>query len=237
MRLPDRASRSVLALLATLALGGCDTIRAVDRMLTPEVDADFRRTQRLLVERRPASVVVTLGEDGLARGDSGRLGALVDNYLRRGEGPVAILAARAGDSEAEGAAARARAERLSSLLAQTGIDPDRLLVRLVPASSSLPDGALRVETELYAVRVPQCGDWSDSSSFTPTHNDPQKNFGCATTRNLGLMINNPRDLVRAEPLDGRDAHRGASIIGKYRAGEDTNSKGTVASTVSRVGKQ
>lgn len=236
MRLPNLASRSVLALCATLALGGCDAVRAVDRMLTPDVDTDFRSTQRLLVERRPVSVVVSLGEEGLARGDSGRLGALIDNYLRRGEGPVAILAARVGDGEADAEAARVRAERLGALLAQTGIDPDRLLIRLVPASSSLPDGALRVETELYAVRVPQCGDWSDTSTFTPMHNDPQKNFGCAYTRNLGLMINNPRDLVRAEPLDGRDAHRGASIIGKYRAGEDTTSKGTVTSTVSKVGK-
>jgi pilus assembly protein CpaD len=230
-------SRTLLALLAVLALSACDTIRAVDRMLTPDLDADFRRTQRLLVERRPAAVLVTLGEDGLARNEAGRLGALVENYLRRGEGPVAILAARNGDGEAEAQAARGRAERLADLLVQSGIERDRVLIRVVPADKTLPDSALRVETEIYAVRVPQCGDWSDTTTFTPMHNDPQKNFGCAYVRNLGLMINNPRDLVRAEAQEGRDAHRGATIIGKYRAGEDTTSKGTVTSTVSKVGKQ
>lgn len=52
-------------------------------------------------------------------------------------------------------------------------------------------------------------------------NTMSPNFGCAYQRNLAAMIADPRDLLgpRAESMG--DAERRATVLGKYRRGEPT----------------
>lgn len=70
----------------------------------------------------------------------------------------------------------------------------------------------------YVVQPPNCPDFSRPSSSNPG-NHPDSNFGCSTTRNLGLMLADPGDLLRGRTLgpgDGESLSRG---IRAYRDGK------------------
>jgi pilus assembly protein CpaD len=75
----------------------------------------------------------------------------------------------------------------------------------------------RVElaTERYQVVVPSCPDWSRPSN-PDFDNRPLPNLGCATATNLGLMVAEPRDLVRGRELGPADGVREAEAVVRYR---------------------
>lgn len=216
--------RLLLGLCLLLALSAC-----------ADESGDWRAHQRLVVERRPVSLILPMQDDSVIRSeDFSRLQSFVDVFINRGEAPLSVAVAAGEDEEAQMTAKR-QASRMNELLSAMGVEAGMLKVGTVPASAAAVAGTARLGYDIYAVRVPQCGDWSDNSSFSPLRNDPSPSFGCAVTRNIGLMVDNPRDLVRPHAMDGRDAARGATIIGKYRAGEETVSKGVVTTGISTVG--
>jgi pilus biogenesis lipoprotein CpaD len=72
--------------------------------------------------------------------------------------------------------------------------------------------------ERYLVTLPPCPDWSRESG-TDFANQPHSNFGCATQTNLGLMVAEPRDLVRGRTLAPADGVHQAEGIVRYRTGK------------------
>jgi pilus assembly protein CpaD len=72
--------------------------------------------------------------------------------------------------------------------------------------------------ERYLVTLPACPDWSRESG-TDFANLPHSNFGCATQANLGLMVADPRDLVRGRTLGPADGVQEAEGIVRYRTGK------------------
>jgi pilus biogenesis lipoprotein CpaD len=72
--------------------------------------------------------------------------------------------------------------------------------------------------ERYLVTLPGCPDWSRESG-TDFANLPHSNFGCATQSNLGLMVAEPRDLVRGRNLAPADGAQQADGIVRYRTGK------------------
>jgi pilus assembly protein CpaD len=77
---------------------------------------------------------------------------------------------------------------------------------------------VEVVLERYLVTLPACPDWSRESG-TDFDNRPSSNFGCATEANLGLMIAEPKDLVRGRPLGPADGIQQAESIVRYRTGK------------------
>lgn len=76
-----------------------------------------------------------------------------------------------------------------------------------------------------------CPDWTASPYFT-FNNARQGNFGCATTTNLGLMLEDPRDLERGAS-GGHitpDAYRSTDVIKNYRSGLAVTVIGTPTDT-------
>lgn len=72
--------------------------------------------------------------------------------------------------------------------------------------------------ERYLVTLPACPDWSRESG-TDFSNQPHSNLGCATQTNLGLMVAEPRDLVRGRTLGPADGVHQAEGIVRYRQGK------------------
>jgi pilus assembly protein CpaD len=72
--------------------------------------------------------------------------------------------------------------------------------------------------ERYLVTLPACPDWSRESG-TDFANLPHSNFGCATQADLGLMVADPRDLVRGRTLGPADGVQEAEGIVRYRTGK------------------
>lgn len=88
------------------------------------------------------------------------------------------------------------------------------------------DGSVQIEVGRYIVMGPHCPDWNKRSDHDFA-NKPSSNFGCATSRNLGLMLADPGDLVRTRPLTPSDGDRGSQMVKAYRKGKvETKSGGS-----------
>lgn len=70
---------------------------------------------------------------------------------------------------------------------------------------------------------PECPAWS-SSNTDPYDNQPLPQFGCATARNLALMVERPEDLVK-----GRDmgAGRAVTTVGAIRRYDNNQTRGLI----------
>lgn len=75
-----------------------------------------------------------------------------------------------------------------------------------------------VRVAQYGTVLPECPDHS-RSKMGDLYNADSSNFGCATNRNLGLMVANPRDLVRGGDLAPARTTRQMHNIADYRAGK------------------
>lgn len=83
------------------------------------------------------------------------------------------------------------------------------------AGVDLPPDAVALGVRRYVVALPPCPDWTGN----PTRNYSNRtssNWGCATAVNLGIMIANPRDLIRGEGPGPADGERLARSIERYR---------------------
>jgi pilus assembly protein CpaD len=197
---------------------------------------DWRDHNRLVVERRPAVLnLKKVGIDSLTEEDASLLASYADTYAQRGEGLILLSVRGGGDGESQ-AQAQQRLALVKRELVNLGIPEQSLATKNDLAIEGVATDSVRLRFDVYAVRVPQCGEWGETLTFSPFNNEAVPNFGCATARNIGLMVANPRDLVRPQTAEGRDATRGADVINKYRAGKATISEGQVSTSVSTVGK-
>ncbi|MFN3077740.1 MAG: CpaD family pilus assembly lipoprotein [Alphaproteobacteria bacterium] len=240
----DRHRRKIgMAALVAVVLGG---VVGCAEDVSPEFQ-DYRVRNQNVVERRPVTLMVTLPRPDqppptVATADA-RLGPFVDSYRTLGEGPVEITVA--GD-----ALGRSAALTIGRLLGELGLRPDQMSVQtttpapagpltkpllpVTPGAEKIGEMVLLSYTR-YVVQVPECGNWGEDMVFRP-ENTPVGNFGCATQRNIGLMVQNPRDLIRMRdaPAAG-DAARAQDVMSKYRTGKDTIWDTKVGSTISGVG--
>jgi pilus assembly protein CpaD len=121
-----------------------------------------------------------------------------------------------------------RNERVEALLREVGLGDLPVTTvafgEAVPAVPSTGPAAWRLNRrveiilERYLVTLPPCPDWSRQSG-TDFSNQPHSNFGCATQTNLGLMVAEPKDLVRGRTLAPADGVHQAEGIVRYRTGE------------------
>lgn len=79
-------------------------------------------------------------------------------------------------------------------------------------------GRVRISVERHVVTPPSCPDWSKPVG-EDSENSPQANFGCANTANLGMMVANPRDLVRGRSPGTADGAAVSAAIQRYRDGK------------------
>ncbi len=121
-----------------------------------------------------------------------------------------------------------RAQAVSTFLHQHGFESVTVTTssygeRIPAVAGTGPDAwrqNRRVELvlERYLVTLPACPDWSRETG-TDFANLPHSNFGCATESNLGLMVAEPKDLVRGRTLGPADGVHQAEGIVRYRTGK------------------
>lgn len=79
-------------------------------------------------------------------------------------------------------------------------------------------GDVRVRVARYHAVLPDCPNLARTTTSTYT-NLPASNFGCATHRNLGLMVANPRDLLRGQEMGPTSGARAAKGVERYYRGD------------------
>lgn len=180
--------------------------------------ADHDPHQRYAVQVESRDAVARLTQP-LSATDRAALADLAGEFRRRSAGPVTLLA----PSPAE-------AEKVAEILTGAGIPR---------ASLRFATGAgLEVRVPVWTAQVPECGQWPDRIN-PDWRNETTSHYGCAVTRNMGLMLSNPADLVRARELSGRDGERAVDVLTKYGQGKATGAApeaDTATKGVSRMGK-
>jgi pilus assembly protein CpaD len=78
-------------------------------------------------------------------------------------------------------------------------------------------GSVRVLVGRYVVTPPTCNNWS-KDPHDDFLNMPGSQFGCATARNLGLMVADPADLVMGRNPGLADGDLEARRLEKFRTG-------------------
>lgn len=141
------------------------------------------------------------------------------------EALMRFLASLGGDRDAEivvsasthvpDALADARRDTVLRLLREHGFRPRAgdPIQRREPVIADVSLQAAR-----YHVTLPECGDHT-RARLVDFHNMPTSNFGCATQRNLGAMVAQPRDLLGGSAMGPADGERQAATIRDYRAGD------------------
>jgi len=158
------------------------------------------------------------GAQGLDVDESVKFEAFLDEYRAHGNGSLGI-------SVPNGPPSRAAITWLAERAAATGIPRDKILV----STHDVANGDYRVDVSFIAYKAVarECGDWSENLAFT-LENHTNRNFGCATQRNIAAMVADPRDLLGPRRFDPADANRAATIIGKYQQGQPTAAEKTDA---------
>ncbi len=183
-------------LLVSLALAACQE---------PNRAADYRDDFPLTVS--PATVSLSLEAPSGQRGLTGQAGLdferIVRDYHNRGRGALTLMAP-AGQSGRRGA------ENIRSMLVNAGIPKNEIGV--VGAGTG---NIVTMSFNAFKVEIPECGRFT--SKPTPNwSNRRHSNYGCATRRNLGLMVQDPGDLKQAQTLSPADGSKAAGTVSGYR---------------------
>ena len=172
----------------------------------PKHVPDYRSAFPLVVSKETVSLPVNFssGERGLSGQAALDFERFVVDYHNRGRKALMI-------ETGVGKAARSRAEKARKLLIKAGVSPAEISI-----TRGGPGGGIVLSFAAHKVKVPECGDFSAKMSQNWT-NIRSSNFGCATQRNLGLMVRDPGELQKAQPVSGGDGTKAATTIESYRA--------------------
>ena len=105
-----------------------------------------------------------------------------------------------------------RRETVMAYLAHRAVQPKAGTKE--PGTETNGPDAVSVVVQRYSVTLPACPDWSDDPRHTWS-NTVSRNLGCATAVNLGLMVDNPADLVAGHapgPMGRRSRYPGYSAL-------------------------
>jgi len=108
-----------------------------------------------------------------------------------------------------------RRRNIAGLFADAGIDPVRVRVRSNIAGIDVNEVNLTVRH--YLVTLPGCPDFTSRAGRT-FDNQAHSNWGCATARNFGRMVAEPRDIVEGRGATLADGEAMVLGIQRYRAG-------------------
>lgn len=174
----------------------------------------------ILVSREPATLRlgVSRGSYGLHPGQRSRLEHFLAKYRSKDAGNSKLVIAVPSGAPNEVAAMQVVAE-VRHLVSEYGFNPASVRVKAYHDRGN-PQPPVRVSYLRYVAQAPECGDWPTNLANEPA-NVAYPNFGCATQRNLAVMVANPADLLGPRTETPRPNDRRATTWDKYRKGESS----------------
>lgn len=242
---------SSLGIIATISVAACSYTPPVENATNPYV-VDYRDTNKIYVEKKKERFILTaLGENVHLPVNTTAFDDFVNDFKTRGDSNLEVLVP---GIKGEGEISEQWADTVNAELIRRGINPAKIKTRIIKvpqkecfskcivndegkpvdiSASPCKPRPIVIRFMAYKANVPECGSW-ESQNNPNRINQPSENFGCATQRNIGLMVANPKDLIKMRTPDGAMAARTADILEKYASGEATPSAQELQSTISDV---
>jgi len=208
--LPSFVRRSLaLAGFAAIGvtLGGCAEPLSVTEYSPAEQPSQLEVTYTQLVQ----PLRYQANSDRLAAGERERLLAFAQRRELTTGDRVVIATAPTSD-----ALARRRVQAATAALASGGV---RFYSVSQITDANLPQNTAEFRLDRHLVTLPRCPNWT--SPPQNWSNRPSRNFGCANTTNLGLMIADPADLIGGRTMGPPDGTHETLGIRRYRSGQPT----------------
>lgn len=223
-------TRILLLVLLAASLAACATTRP-DKTAKDDPPRSPTTRYAVALTHSPDEIRLAPHATGLSMNQSQAVADLVVRWRDAGDGPVTIQTPAGGGEDAFHSVTG-----VQSALARLGVKENEIRTVSYQPEAGAPIQPIVVGFTRYEAHSPQCGrDWKD---FTKTFtNQPNSNFGCAVTANVGFMVANPADLAGPQPMEPSDANRRETILGHYRKGElmssakDPQATGAVSSVV------
>lgn len=218
--------RLALSAVATLALAGCMNGAGLEDIASGQTRtmAHERFPIQVVSSNEEMSVMVPSSAVSMSQEDKARVATFAASYRKLGHGQVWV-SAPSGSHNAS-ASNKAVAE-ISKVLVAQGLSPSQ--VKMTTYHSTADNAPITVKYKVYDTKTSPCGHWNENVGVTP-RNGATPNFGCSTQSNLALMVEDPHDLVAPRDMTAADADRRATVISKYRNGENTGTPRTASET-------
>jgi pilus assembly protein CpaD len=228
------------ALLAGCAIliAGCATNGRHDPMIS--APNDYRLRHPITVKEKDHTVEVFVGSrnGGLSPDQRSNVMAFAQSWRREATGGIVVeIPADAPNTAASTGALR----DVGAIFTAAGIPPEAVGTRYYRPRSAQHLAPVRLNYPVMAAEAGPCGLWpNDIGPTAPNYklNRSYWNLGCASQRNLAAMVANPADLVQPRGETPVYAARRATVLDKYRKGEQTSSTAPSndAAKISDVGK-
>jgi pilus assembly protein CpaD len=200
----------VVALAAAMAAtaGGCDRPRLSNVAAVELSNPEKAHPIGFSTHREVLEVEIPPSFDGLSSNQHSDVVRFLDRFRRSGKGKLAISLPQGVRGDA-GAARSIR--EIQSAVADAGID-----YKLVSAGRHARTNKqiVRLAYDRVTAEPPTCDRWPEDIG-TNEERLTQPNFGCSTQRNIALMVNTPRDLIKPQPEDERSSERRSVTWSSY----------------------
>ncbi|HWB45263.1 MAG TPA: CpaD family pilus assembly protein [Hyphomicrobiaceae bacterium] len=208
-----RAWLSLVA-LAALALTACDESRRLDNEMAVGLNnAEQRHPIRFTSRSESLDVEVPPGVEGLSRNQHVDVYRFLERFRREARGRLTITAPT---NVRDRASLAHSLQDIQRHVVDAGIDYHLVRVgKIGPQVDGAP--AIRLAYHRPVAIGPRCGDWSeDLGRYEERVSYP--NWGCATQRNLAVMIDNARDMQEPQAEDPRPGERRSVVWSSYVSG-------------------
>jgi pilus assembly protein CpaD len=195
---------------------GCFGLLALTACTGQSPVPDVRLGHAILVERRPAELLLAPGPDGMVSvADTRRVKDFVDSWRDGGRGPLRVaIPERLG---------RGAQDRLLAQLAELVKRRDADASDILSIAAAQGAAGIILAFDDFVAIGPSC-DPENAGMSSRGKNVQTPAFGCATQRNIAAMVAHPADLIDPAASGDASAARGAAVIYNYRLGEPTAAK-------------
>jgi pilus assembly protein CpaD len=202
--------RPLLAGLAVLLLlAGCEEHHHLDDAVAVGLsNPELRHPVHFAANVETLDVEVPVGAEGLSPGQHIDVYRFLQRYKRESNGRLAITVPAAPRD------ASSMAQSLQGIqrhVVEAGIDYRIARGKRQPAAET---PLIRIAYRRPVAVLPECDKWGENVGRNEPR-IPYPNFGCATQRNMALMIDNARDLQRPQDEDPRSSERRSVTWSSY----------------------
>lgn len=213
-----RKIRHIITFISGVTLvGGCQTY--ADRPffdplnLQVEMQPRVPKTAQVIPSEQSLVLKFPNGEYELTSADRDRAAEFL---MRRATAPSDEILLDFGIFNAPAELSNNRRVSLAELIVSAGLDPASVKVRT--NIRGINEDEVNLTIKSYLVTLPGCPDFTSRAGRT-FDNRPHSNWGCATASNIGLMVDEPRDLLIGRGGTPADAEALVLSTQRYRAGE------------------
>jgi pilus assembly protein CpaD len=196
------AGRLALATLCALLVSACDRLRQIEQDHNAAAvglsNAELRHPIGFTPRNESLDIEVPPGAEGLSPNQYVDVYRFLHRYRREAAGRLVISAPTRGRDQA---AIEHSLQEIQRQVAEAGID-----YRLVHGARAGGTPFIKLAYRRPVAVPPSCGDWTEDVARNEAR-IPYPNWGCATQRNLAVMVDNARDLGQPQAEDPRPSER------------------------------